>query len=85
MKMYIDGKWTDASDGNVLQVFNPATGQMVDTVPEATREDLDRALDCAVEGQAEWSAFPLHRKAEILERYACLVTEATEKIAALTV
>ena len=49
MQMFIGGKRVDASDGKVSQVVNPATGQVIDTVPEATLEDLDRAIALAVE------------------------------------
>ena len=44
MKMFIDGRWTDSSDGAVSSVINPATGVCVDTVPEATEQDVDCAI-----------------------------------------
>ena len=81
MRMYLNGQWVDASDGGLLEVVNPALGQVVDTVPNATREDLNRALDLAVEGQKIWNAVPLHEKLAILERYACMVTEQVDSIA----
>ena len=62
MKMFIDGRWTDSSDGAVSSVINPATGVCVDTVPEATEQDVDRAIALAVEGQKEWNDIPLHVK-----------------------
>ena len=37
MKMLVGNEFTDASDGGVLNVVNPATGQVIDTVPAATR------------------------------------------------
>lgn len=83
MKMFIDGCWVDASDGAVSKVINPATGACVDTVPEATAADVDRAIALAVEGQKEWHAVPLHEKQTILERYCVLLTENTEKIASV--
>ena len=83
MKMFIDGRWTDSSDGAVSSVINPATGVCVDTVPEATEQDVDRAIALAVEGQKEWNDIPLHEKLSILERYCVLLTENTEKIASI--
>lgn len=40
MKMFIGGKAADASDGKVIEVINPATGKLVDTVPSATPQDV---------------------------------------------
>ena len=83
MQMIIGGKHVDASNGKTSQVVNPATGQVIDTVPEATLEDLDRAIGLAVEGQKEWNAIPLHQRLAILETYCRLLTreETVEKIA----
>ena len=81
MKMLIGGKWVDASDGAVRNVINPATGEMVDTVPAATKEDVDRAISLAVEGQKEWNAYPLHKKLAIFEKYASLAEANVERIA----
>ena len=36
MKMIINGKEADASDSKVIEVTNPATGAVIDTVPAAT-------------------------------------------------
>ena len=81
MQMLINGNYTDASDGGVSEVVNPATGLVVDTVPEATLEDLDRAIALAVEGQREWNAVPLHERLAILEKYCQIIQEHTEEIA----
>ena len=42
MKMFIGGEWVDASDGGVQEVINPATGTVVDTVPAAAEEGVQR-------------------------------------------
>lgn len=83
MKMLIGGQFVDASDKAVSQVVNPATGEVVDSVPEATLADLDLAIGLAVEGQKEWNAVPLHEKLEILEKYCCLLEENVARISAL--
>ena len=43
MKMFINGKAADSSDGASIDVINPATGVVVDTVPAATAEDVASA------------------------------------------
>lgn len=80
MKMLIGGKFIDSSDGAKMDVVNPATGKIVDTVPAGTLEDLDKAISLAVEGQKEWNAVPLHERLRILEKYACLMEESVEEI-----
>lgn len=81
MRMIIGGKYVDASDGGVSEVVNPFTGAVVDTVPEATLVDLDRAIALAVEGQKEWNAVPLHERLAILEKYCGIILSHTEDIA----
>ena len=39
MKMLIDSRWVEAADGQYFEVYNPATGAIVDHVPRATLED----------------------------------------------
>lgn len=81
MKMIIGGKYVDASDGGVSEVVNPYTGTTVDTVPEATLSDLDRAIALAIEGQKEWNAVPLHERLAILEKYCGIILAHTGDIA----
>lgn len=80
MQMLIGGKFVDSSDGGKIDIVNPATGKVIDTVPAGTLEDLDKAISLAVEGQKEWNAVPLHEKMRILEKYACLVEESVDEI-----
>ncbi|MCD2114594.1 aldehyde dehydrogenase family protein [Rhodococcus rhodochrous] len=45
---YIDGRWTDPiAPGNVIEVFNPATEQVIGFVPSGTAEDVDAAVAAA--------------------------------------
>ena len=46
-KMLIGGQWADASDGGTFTTSNPATGEVWATAPEATAEDVDRAVRAA--------------------------------------
>ena len=44
MKSLVAGRWIDSSDGKVIEVINPATNELVDTVPSLTKEDTERAV-----------------------------------------
>ena len=50
MKMFINGKPVDSSDREVIEVINPATNEVIDTVPSATEQDVHDAITYAVEG-----------------------------------
>lgn len=75
MNMYIDGKWMPSSDGRTLEVVDPASGAVVDTVPRATREDVTHAIDSAVVAQKAWVKIPLRERCKMLRRFAALVME----------
>ncbi|MCS3781456.1 aldehyde dehydrogenase family protein [Tsukamurella ocularis] len=46
-QMFIDGAWTDAASGRVFETVDPATGQVLTTVPHAGPEDVERAVRAA--------------------------------------
>ena len=48
MQMLIGGHRADASDRKTIQVYNPATLEIVDCVPAATHEDIDTVLNNAM-------------------------------------
>jgi len=81
MKMIIDGKAVDASGGTTIPVTNPATGQVIDTVPSATEDDVRLAVEKAKQGQKIWAKVPLHEKGDILLKFVALVDENKEKLA----
>ncbi|MCD8329985.1 MAG: aldehyde dehydrogenase family protein, partial [Lachnospiraceae bacterium] len=81
MKMIINGQAAAASDEKTIDVINPATGQVVDTVPAATEADIEAAVAAAVEGQKIWAQVPVSEKVEIMYRFLDLVEENKEDLA----
>ena len=83
MKMVIDGKQVCASDGAVIEVTNPATGAVVDTIPAASAADVKAAVEAAKKAQKIWAAVPVYKKAEILKKFLALVDAEKETLARL--
>ena len=81
--LYIDGSWRPAADGAVRKVFDPATEELLGTIPAATVEDLDAALAAAQRGLKIWRGTnPWERGAKI-RKAADLIRERVQEIAAL--
>ncbi|GAA1099661.1 aldehyde dehydrogenase family protein [Nocardiopsis metallicus] len=54
--LYIDGAWCDSASNEALDVVNPATEQVIDTVPAGAAADVDAAVDAAAAAFPAWSA-----------------------------
>ncbi len=78
-KLWIDGRWTDSQGGGELKIENPATGEVVDSVVDASAADVDNAVKAANTAffDGRWSkltpgarALVIHRMADTLETRA---------------
>ncbi len=65
LKNYIDGEWVEP-EGDIVNVVNPATGQVIATVPLSTRAEVNQAVAAAK------AAFPDWRRTPPLARARCL-------------
>ncbi|GAA1884457.1 aldehyde dehydrogenase family protein [Streptomyces durmitorensis] len=68
-----------------LEVLNPATEELVATVPAATAQDVDAAVVRAAAAQAKWAAVAPADRARLLRRFAVAVDEHIEELAQLEV
>ncbi len=81
MKMIINGKKEASVSGATFDVIAPATGEVIDSVPKATAEDVENAVAAAVEGQKAWADVPVSQKAQILYRFLDIVDMNKEDLA----
>ncbi|MGC0333108.1 acyl-CoA reductase-like NAD-dependent aldehyde dehydrogenase [Streptomyces sp. SAI-170] len=68
-----------------LQVLNPATEEVLATVPAADAADVDRAVVRATRAQSAWAALAPGDRARLLRRFAAVVDEHLEELAQLEV
>ncbi|WP_193096751.1 NAD-dependent succinate-semialdehyde dehydrogenase [Brevibacterium sp. FME17] len=81
--LFINGQWRDAEDGKTVEVRNPATGDLITTVADASAADAEEAIKVAGDTQASWAATPPRERAEILRRAFELLIERSDDIAAV--
>ncbi|WP_309065485.1 NAD-dependent succinate-semialdehyde dehydrogenase [Microbacterium sp.] len=81
--LFIGGEWVDAEEGRTFDVHDPATGDVIATIADATPADGIRALDAAVAAQEAWAATAPRTRSDILRRAFDLVQEHKEDLALL--
>ncbi len=79
--LLIQGQWIASSDGATRDVVDPATARVIGRLPEATEQDVQRALDAAQAALAGWRRTPPAMRAGVLTRAAALMRERIEVIA----
>ena len=79
----IGGKWVDGPRGATFPVEDPATGETIAEVADATPDDALAALAAAHDAQAEWGEHPPRERGEILRRAFELMTERVDDLALL--
>ena len=82
-QLLIGGKWVDGTEGHTLSVVNPATGQPLTDIADATPGDGVTALDAAVAAAPDWAQTPPRQRSEILRRTFDLIQQRAEEFALL--
>ncbi|MBU8829552.1 NAD-dependent succinate-semialdehyde dehydrogenase [Mycolicibacterium goodii] len=82
-RLFIDGKWVDATDGATFDVVDPSTGEVLCAVADASPADGRAALDAAVAAQPEFAALPPRERADMLTGAFELLHERIDDLALL--
>jgi succinate-semialdehyde dehydrogenase / glutarate-semialdehyde dehydrogenase len=82
-RLLIGGQWRDAAGAGSFPVEDPATGETLCEVADATAEDGLAALDAAVAAQADWAKHPPRERGEILRRAFEAITARADELALL--
>src|SRR6201996_6370549 len=81
-QLYIGGEWRDGSKGT-FSVEDPATGESLVDVADASEDDAKAALDAAAAAGPEWAAHPPRERGEILRRAFEAITANADELALL--
>jgi acyl-CoA reductase-like NAD-dependent aldehyde dehydrogenase len=81
--MLINGQPADAAGGATMEVRNPATREVVDSVPLADADDTRRAIEAAAEALESWASMPPHKRSQVLMKAAARVREQLDEVATL--
>ncbi|MDX1486204.1 MAG: NADP-dependent succinate-semialdehyde dehydrogenase [Alphaproteobacteria bacterium] len=80
---YVNGAWLDAEDGEVIEVNNPATGEVVGTVPSLKQAETRAAIEAANAAWDDWRKKTGKERCNILRKWYNLMMENQEDLAIL--
>ena len=83
LDMYIHGEWRAGSTGDVVEVVNPAKGELLATVPDGGQEDLDAAMESAQVGFETWRNTHPRVRAQVIHKIADTLKERAPEFAKL--
>ncbi|BCU83223.1 NAD-dependent succinate-semialdehyde dehydrogenase [Polycladomyces abyssicola] len=82
-QLYINGEWIPSGNGRTFSVTNPATGEIVGEVADATTEDVRRAVEAAHRAFPDWAARTAWDRATYLRRAYELIMAHQDELAEL--
>jgi succinate-semialdehyde dehydrogenase/glutarate-semialdehyde dehydrogenase len=80
---FVNGEWQSAPEGAVLQVANPASGEILGTVPKFGREETSRAVAAAEAALPGWAALTAGERSRLLRKFHDLLLAHQEDLAVL--
>ena len=85
LQHWINGEYAQGKPSGEIKIEDPALGEVVATVPSASSEDLDHAVEIAKKAQKEWAKLSLAKRVDIMFKMRHLVLENQDKMAQLIV
>ena len=79
--LFIDGQWRAAADGKTFSVESPADGSHLADCAQATREDVDAAVQAGWKAFAEWKKTTPAQRAALLNKIADIIDANKEHLA----
>lgn len=80
---YINGQWLDADNGQTINVTNPATNDVIGTVPKMGTDETRKAIEVAEKAQVAWRRKTAKERSAILRRWYDLLLKNQEDLALL--
>ncbi len=80
---YINGQWVNADSGATLEVNNPATGEIIATVPMMGAAETRRSIEAAEVAQKSWKRRPAKERSNIMRTWCTLIMANQEDLAQL--
>jgi succinate-semialdehyde dehydrogenase/glutarate-semialdehyde dehydrogenase len=81
LQNFVDGDWVAATGDSVREIVSPVTGETIAEAPNASSDDIDRAVAAARAAQPKWAALSAWDRAKVCHAIADLILERREQFA----
>ena len=81
--LYIGGSWVEPIGDGSIDVINPATEERIGSVPVASNDDVDAAVEAAQGAFEYWSGTSVEERADFLNRLSAAIKDRSEELAKL--
>ncbi len=82
-RAYVDGRWVRADSGATFDVTNPASGEVLASVPRMGAAETRRAVEAGRDALPAWRAMLARDRARIMRRWSDLMLDRTDELATL--
>ncbi|WP_026883053.1 aldehyde dehydrogenase family protein [Clostridium akagii] len=82
-QLFIGGQWRYASDEATIKTYNPATGELLAEIADASNEDVDDAVKAAQDAFKTWSKTTPAERSVVLNKIADIIDENAEYLATI--
>ena len=83
VRNYIGGEFVPSNGAELLDVYDPSTGQAISRVPLSTQRDVDAAVQRAKAAFDDWSRQPIKERVQVFFRYRALLEKHLDELSAL--
>ncbi|WP_249365616.1 aldehyde dehydrogenase family protein [Cytobacillus citreus] len=80
-KLYINGEWTEGSEGKTIAAYNPSNGEKLADFIDASHADVDAAVEAAQNAFKTWKHVSIEERSKLLLQIADLIDENREHLA----
>lgn len=82
-KLFIDGQYVDSKTSKWIDLYNPATNEIISKVPEATSQELQSAVDSAKDAYKSWKNSTVLTRQQLMFKLQQLLRRDMSKLAAI--
>lgn len=80
---YVNGKWVNAKSGKTFEVTDPASNEVISTMPDMSKDDVQDAIDAAAAALPSWRKVSPRERGRLLKKLYSVMIDNVEDLAML--